>query len=244
MKQCPNCDSTVAGTYCSRCGQRYATGRFTLRSVLATLAIEVTDLESGIFATAYELTVRPGRLIRSYWHRATAAYANPVKYFLLAVTILQLVLWQTGGASEFVEGFLRSEDALAVSRATALQFFNDYFAGLFAAALPLAALVTRLGSPRNLAEEMIFHLYTAGHLSVLWSLLFLIDRFLPVSLGLIGTVTVGYFTWALATARRPDTGQSVWRAVGHAVARFAVIAVLYAATAGFFVGIAGAMLDG
>jgi len=244
MKRCPNCDAIVEAAYCGRCGQRYTTEPYAMTSVLSAFASEVTDLESGFLATGYGLTTRPGHLIRRYWRRATASYVNPVKYFLFAVTALQLVLWQTGGASDFVEGFLRVERDLSVSRGAALQFFNDYFSALFAAALPVAALITQVGSPRTLAEEFIFHFYVAGHLSMLWSALFLIERLVPVPSWLAGAMTMGYFTWALATARRPDTGRSAWRAVGRAAASFVVIVVLYAALAGFLVGIASAALEG
>ena len=109
MHTCQNCGTLEEGAYCSRCGQKQVTGRFTLRSVLSTALAELADVDRGSLATAYRLTTEPGTLVRDYWSRRTQSFINPVRYFLVAVAGYQVVLWQTGRAQDMVRGFLEAD---------------------------------------------------------------------------------------------------------------------------------------
>jgi len=249
MRTCSNCGAPVDGPYCSECGQKQATGRFTLRSVLSTALAEMVNLERGAAATVYRLTVAPGSLIRDYWSRRTRPFVSPMRYFLFAVAVYQVVLWQTGAARSIVRGALSGwqdggEDLQPItSQAEALQAFGEYFLLFFVAGVLILALVSRIGSSRNGAEELIFHLYTWGHLALFWSLSTVMGHAVPIPPALEavfgwGTLmlTAAYYVWADVSAHRSDTDRPVWRATLEAVGTLFLFVVTYTFLAGTVAG--------
>jgi hypothetical protein len=226
--------------------------RFRLWSVLASSLAEIVDLERGVSATVYGLSVRPARVVRDYWRRCTRPYVNPVRYFLFAITVLQIALWQTGAAQGMVEGFLAGSqdaadgdpDSLAAitSRAQALEIFGDYFTLFFVAGILILAGVSWIGSARNIAEELIFHLFVWGHIALAWALLNVAGHAIPAlggsSYGAVVLLTsVGYYAWADATAHQPDVDRSLARSLVEALATLLLFAFAYAALSGFVVGL-------
>ncbi len=244
LEACQNCGAPAEGSYCSECGQRQATGRFTLRSVLASALAEMVNLERGAVATVHLLTVAPGSLIRDYWSRRTRPFMNPIRYFLFAVAVFQVVLWQTGGARSIVRGWQDSSDdpQSIISQAEALRGFGEYFLLFFVAGVLILALFSRIGSPRNVAEELIFQLYVWGHIALLWAMLSAIGHVAPLAgpaklfgWGVIGA-TVAYYTWAHVKAHRPDSGRSRWREVSEALGTLFLFASAYVLLAGAVAG--------
>jgi hypothetical protein len=248
MSSCQHCGAPEDGAYCRRCGQKQATDRFTLRSVLTSALAEIVDLEQGVTATLYGLLRRPGTVVRDYWRRCTKPYVNPVRYFLFAVAALQLSLWQTGAAQNMVRGVLagaqEGDDLGAVtSQAQALEVFGDYFVLFFIAGLVILAAVSWIASPQNLAEELIFHLFVWGHVALGWSLLNVLGHALAMPPGVqrgyaLGTLgaTVSYYVWADVAAHRPDTDRSLVRAAAEALGTLVLFVITYSALAGFVVG--------
>jgi hypothetical protein len=210
----------------------------------------MVNLERGAAATVYRLTVAPGALVRDYWSRRTRPFVNPIRYFLFAVAVFQVVLWQTGGARSIVQGFLEGRQNAGetlqsiTSQAEALRGFGEYFLVFLVAGVLILALVSRIGSPRNGADELIFHLYTWGHLSLLWSLLTMLGYTVPIPSASevvfeAGTLvlTVAYYVWADVTAHRPDTNRPVWRAALEAIGTLFLFVVAYAFLAGTVAGV-------
>ena len=162
MHACQNCGLPQEGAFCSRCGQKQISGRFTLWSILSTALAELADLDRGSLATAYRLMTAPGKLVRDYWLRRTQPFINPVRYFLFAVAIYQAVLWQTGGAEDMVRGFLGGDrDAggnlqAAASPSETLQFFGDYFFLFFVVGVLILALISRIYSPEPWPKSLSF----------------------------------------------------------------------------------------
>ena len=250
MHTCQNCGTPEEGAYCSRCGQKQATGRFTLRAVVATALAELADMDRGSLATAYRLTTEPGTLVRDYWSRRTQPFINPVRYFLFAVAAYQVVLWQTGGAQDMVRGFLEADrDAgneslqAVTSTSEALQFFGDYFVLFFVVGVLVLALISRIASPRNVAEELIFQLYAWGHLALLWAVSMGIGHMVPIPSPLrymfgvaVLAGTVAYYVWVDAAAHCPDTDWSLWRDAVEALGTLFIFVVAYTFLIGLFVG--------
>ena len=248
LEACQNCGAPAEGSYCSECGQRQATGRFTLRSVLASALAELFDLERGSLGTIRALSVRPGQVVREYWHRCTRPYVSPVRYFLFAITVFQVVLWQTGAANRMVEGFLdASQDPDGglrdvTSQAEVLQTLGSYFVVFFAVGVLTLALISRMGSSRNVAEEFIFQLYVWGHVALLWAMLSAIGHVAPLAgpAKLFGwgalVAAVAYYTWAHVKAHRPDSGRSRWREVSEALGTLVLFAPAYIFLAGAVTG--------
>lgn len=245
MKTCPNCETAVADSYCPTCGQKYEDERFTLTSVLSTVLKEVVDLKSGVLATVVGLSKNPGGVVRDYWARCTKPYLNPAKYFLFAATVFQLVLWQTGAASNLVEGFLAADEGHSVSRARALRFLGEYFVLVFATGLPVLTVASYWGTKRNLAEHAIFHLYVSGHVALFWGFLFLVQPLLSITSYsgkavfwiLFLASPASYYVWTYVTAHRPDTDHGLLRASMQALGTLILFAVLYVFFYGISVGV-------
>ena len=247
---CQSCGAYETGRYCSECGQRQRRDRFTFPSIFSTALAELVNLERGALKTIYGLSTRPARVIRDYWNRRTRLYVNPVRYFLFAIAFFQIVLWQTGGASAMVRGFLDAsqdgDEGLRdiTSQAEALQVFGDYFVAFFAVGVLVLTALSRLGSPRNAAEEFIMHLYAWGHLAFLWGLLTIVGHLLsfgkPLQAAYGGGVlllTLSYYVWTHVRSHQPDTERSYWREGLEALALLLLFAVLYTALAGFTTGV-------
>lgn len=237
-KTCPSCGTAVAETYCSTCGQKYEDDRFTLGSIFSALLKEIMDLESGALKTLVGLSMAPGRVVRDYWQRCTKPYLNPAKYFLFAVTVLQLVLWQTGVGTSFLHGvldaLLEGDEGIGVSQAYAIRFLGDYFALFFATGLPFLVITSYWGTERNPAEHVIFHLYASGHVALLWSLFVLLVALISSSMADFLAIifaalvfSIAYYAWTYVTAHQPDTDHSVGREIAQALGTLVLFAVLY-----------------
>ena len=249
MHTCQNCGRPEEGAFCSHCGQKQATGRFTLQSILAAALAELVDLDRGSFRTAYGLMTSPGRLVRDYWARRTQPFINPVRYFLFAVAVYQVVLWKTGGAENIVRGFLdadRDTDGnlqAAASPSETLQFFGDYFVLFFVVGVLMLALISCIYSPRTVAEELIFQLYAWGHLALLWAIAAGVGHMIPISSqfkemygGAVLVGTVAYYVWADAGAHSPDTDRSIWRDAVEALGTVFLFVFAYTFLSGILVG--------
>ena len=244
-EQCQNCGAATSDAYCARCGQKQHTERFTLGAVLRTSLAEAVELENGFLATLLGLFRQPGRVVRDYWRRCTKPYMNPVKYFLFALTVLQLVFWQTGALGDAVSGLVSGCDAAsdsghALSRADVLRAFSDYFVAFFAAGIPLQSALVQWGTPRSYAEHLIFYLFVGGHLALLWSVLLPIAMAVPVANAdyyLLLPVAIAYYVWAFVAAHGPDTTSSTWTVVAGATLTLFIGLVLYTVVLGVCVGI-------
>ncbi len=82
-KVCKNCNSVHTKNYCSDCGQKVYTKRFTLKSFFFVL-LETLDIEKGFFYTLKMLFIQPGKVINEYISGKTKPYFNPLKYIIIA----------------------------------------------------------------------------------------------------------------------------------------------------------------
>lgn len=247
---CQNCGAVAERAYCPECGQRQATDRFTLWSVLAKALTDLLDLERGTLGTLRALSVRPSSTIRAYWRRRTRPYVSPVRYFLFAIAAFQVVLWQTGGAGRMVEGFLDAsrdvEGGLRdiTSQGEVLQVFGSYFIAFFAAGVLMLSLISRVASRRTVAEELIFQLYVWGQIALLLALLGSVGHAAALSTltgglyawAVLGA-TVAWYTWAHVGAHRPDSGHPWWREALEALGTLFLFVVTYTALAGLASGL-------
>jgi hypothetical protein len=240
--RCPNCGAAVSEAYCAHCGQKYHEERFTLWTVLRTSLAEAVELENGFLATLLGLSHRPGQVIRDYWRRCTKPYMNPVKYVLFALTVLQIVFWQTGALGDAVSGLVSGfENAprspTGLSRADVIRTFSDYFVAFFAAGIPVQSALVQWGNPRSYAEHLIFNLFVGGQLALVWSVLLPVAFLLPVAKTgyALLPITAGYYIWAYATAHGPDT-DSRWTPVAAAVLTLVCAVFVYTMILGFSIG--------
>lgn len=88
---CANCGASLAGDFCSQCGQRAHLHR-TVGEVFHDFLHGITHFDGKAWKTLPMLLFRPGQLIRSYIDGHRARYIAPVPTFLLVVFTMFFVL--------------------------------------------------------------------------------------------------------------------------------------------------------
>lgn len=84
---CTNCGKELTDNYCSRCGQKADTHRFSTKHIFAHDFIHaVFHLDKGFLFTAKELLTRPGYSIREYIEGKRVNHFNYITFILLLIT--------------------------------------------------------------------------------------------------------------------------------------------------------------
>ena len=95
---CKNCHHPVQDNYCSHCGQKTSTARFSFGQLFHELIHGVFHVDHGILFTAKELLVRPGTTVKNYLAGERVRYFNPFTFCViiggLNAYFLQKVHWQ------------------------------------------------------------------------------------------------------------------------------------------------------
>jgi len=85
---CPNCGATLAGVYCSACGQkRLDEGDRKLSRLLVEAFHQLTEVDGKLLRSLRGLLFSPGLLSREYMDGRRARYTSPLSLFLLANVI-------------------------------------------------------------------------------------------------------------------------------------------------------------
>jgi len=93
--KCKNCGEDLTQNYCSNCGQKANTTRFTWSHIWHKIADSI-DIDKGFFHTIYYLIRNPGKIIREYLQGKRAGVYNPLKLSLIASAITTIVVIETG----------------------------------------------------------------------------------------------------------------------------------------------------
>jgi len=95
--QCRNCGATLAGTYCSNCGQPAHLHR-SLSSLGHDILHGVFHFEGKVWHTIPELLFHPGRLTRRYIDGERAKFVSPMALYLFTVFLMFAVFSFTSGS--------------------------------------------------------------------------------------------------------------------------------------------------
>ncbi len=92
-KRCPNCETWMSeeGEYCPGCGQRFTTGKVTVKELLRDAFEAIFNFESRAYKTFFHLFV-PGRLTNEYFKGRHRRYVTPLRLFLLTAILHFAVL--------------------------------------------------------------------------------------------------------------------------------------------------------
>ncbi|HEY5807940.1 MAG TPA: DUF3667 domain-containing protein [Povalibacter sp.] len=93
---CRNCGATLAGAYCSSCGQAAHIHR-SLVSLTHDILHGVFHFEGKVWRTIPELFLHPGRLTRRYIDGERAKFVSPMALYLFTVFLMFAVFAFTGG---------------------------------------------------------------------------------------------------------------------------------------------------
>src|SRR5690348_13187677 len=79
---CPNCGSSITGTYCSICGQERRQSIVSVGEFIREVAGEFLAFDSRALRTIPLLTLRPGKLSSLYLEGKRQAYLSPIRLYL------------------------------------------------------------------------------------------------------------------------------------------------------------------
>lgn len=85
--ECLNCGATVAGNYCSNCGQPVHIHR-SIGAIWHDILHGVLHFEGKIWRTLPMLAFKPGKLTRGYIEGARARYVSPMALFLFSIFMM------------------------------------------------------------------------------------------------------------------------------------------------------------
>lgn len=88
-RRCLNCDTALAGEYCSSCGQRDLPSRLAIGELLREILSETFELDGRVWRTLVPFLFRPGFLTREHSAGRRVRYTSPFRLFL-AATLLWL----------------------------------------------------------------------------------------------------------------------------------------------------------
>ena len=179
---CPVCEAERLGAHCIDCGHAFQDERLTLRPLIRRGITRVFDLDAGLLHTFLELFRRPGQVARDYAGGVRRPYVNPFTYFVLAAAV-QIIGMRTMW-DPMARALSESVPTLPDERNIYFHIFGESWAqeyieltlsfmaqtytwmALVFFAIPLAVALRLLMGKRliNLAEGIVFSLYTSGHM--------------------------------------------------------------------------------
>ncbi len=84
---CMNCDERLMGSFCYSCGQKNVGPRLNAGLLLHNLFEAITNVDSRLWRTLFDLFKNPGRVAKRYIEGARAYYINPVQFFLATFAV-------------------------------------------------------------------------------------------------------------------------------------------------------------
>jgi hypothetical protein len=100
---CKSCSSNLNGTYCSICGQKVISKRFTLKKSVGWLFANIFNLEKGFLSTTWDLIKKPGKVVSNFLNGITVPYAHPFRFIFVWATVSTLIAVYTGAYDKMGE---------------------------------------------------------------------------------------------------------------------------------------------
>ncbi|MCB1695434.1 MAG: DUF3667 domain-containing protein [Halioglobus sp.] len=101
---CRNCNATLTGEYCGRCGQRDGRDDLTFGELAGEVFEDFFRWDSRIWRTLLPLLFRPGFLTAEFIAGRRARYVPPFRLYLIVSFVLFLVLSLTAGDAISIRG--------------------------------------------------------------------------------------------------------------------------------------------
>ena len=207
VSHCINCSAEVNATYCSQCGQKADVNRIKWKVLLSELNQRLLGLDTKFARTVKDLTIRPGRVVKSFIKGNRVKYINPVGYLFILSTVYVLAISifnvDMVAFTKDVGSMLRSETSQAVEAEGFQKVLMENMKILSFGLIPffaLGAYVVFRKKGYNLLETSVLIFYTHAHplvLSFLTLLMYVVS-------GISGNnyvffVTILYFAFACAS---------------------------------------------
>lgn len=181
-------------------------GRLTMRHFAEEIVRRFLNLESGWGRTVKELTISPGVMLRRYFDGERRDYANPLSY-LVVNTLVAFVLMELTDFQQLMVSNLSTVDARTPGQLRLQQDMLDlllknqnfiYFAILIPFALSMRLFMRKTGY--NLAEVLVFALYSIGHTALVNVVLVPVFYFLDMPILVYSAIGlgIGFFYYSYA----------------------------------------------
>lgn len=152
---CLNCKNKIENNFCSACGQRTSTHKFTFNHFFTHDFIHgVLHLDKGFLFTLKELLIRPGHSIREYMQGRRIKHFN---YFTLLLIIIATTHFLANYSLTNSEDFHEKNMLIGYNK-----FAKDYDKIIKLLAIPFWSLITFSffkKSKQNYVENIVLNLY-------------------------------------------------------------------------------------
>ena len=200
MKTCLNCNTPVDGDFCSKCGQKSSTHRYSIKHFLTHDFIHgFLYLDRGLLYTVKELFIRPGHSIREFIGGKRAKHINSFTLLLLAVMIGHFL---NELSTIKIADLVNIEGRNFVSR---IEEFSITYPKLFIlSTIPVYAIFSFLWfkkAQQNFTEHLILNTYRASGELILTALFTLLTIFyrnidiLVIIYSFLSFALTAYSTW-------------------------------------------------
>ncbi|WP_449465827.1 DUF3667 domain-containing protein [Stenotrophomonas humi] len=248
--RCINCERAVTGAaqkFCPDCGQPTPAHRIDWHFLGHELEHSVLHMDRGILYSLKQLMLHPGQLLRDY---IEGRRGNQVKPLLLitvmsaVVVLLNRLVVGTGmmdinGGVDPAGALNASAESKAVMAAfmaasrSVTDWINAHFAAFTLMLLPMEAsvkwLVFRRYGKLNYPEWLVITALLTVQVFVIWSVLILLQRWIPQTqlwAGLLGVI------YGVCSLVQYFHGRSVWQTTWRALLAYAVFGVISSAMVG------------
>ena len=157
MSRCLNCNSETTNNFCSVCGQKVSTHRFSLKHFfLHDLIHGVFHLDKGFPFTVKELYTRPGHSIREYIQGKRTNYFN---YFTLLIIMIAIAHF-IGKIPKVSSYDIQMQDKGTMASHT--KMIKEYAKLILLTTIPLFALASFVvfrKSKLNYTEHLVMAMY-------------------------------------------------------------------------------------
>lgn len=162
MPQCKNCQTSLDGAYCPKCGQRNVDLERPIWSLIGDVVKETFELDGRAAHTIKTLFRHPGMLTYEFLAGRRRTYTPPLRlYLVISITFFVFVAWLAQSGILLEPGKDPGFDAAIQAR-----FLSDDLPRLMFLLLPVFALLLKLVYSRRLYfDHLIFslHLHSAAY---------------------------------------------------------------------------------
>jgi len=205
---CKNCHHIYHGKYCSECGQKAETNRFTIKHIIETTSHAFLNVffffERGASLTFKELLISPGKFLRNYLSGKRINHITPIGYVLLVGTISTLLYTYLG--DEMMKNMpfgeeLTNDKNRVISTKDVVKYITEHQVLSTLIMIPLTSVVTyrvykKIGY--NYAEHLVVNAFLLSQQSMINSFfmpLLLISNTKLISVAMM-IISYTYLVWS------------------------------------------------
>lgn len=193
---CKNCAEPLHGAYCSNCGQKLISKRYTVFYSIQMVFNQVFNLERGILFTLKELLVSPQKVTLDYINGVTIKYFHPFRFLLVFASISAVLNYYFQSTDMVNEYFGLSGDQTEDTKKVG-DIVNQNLTLIILAAIPIFSFFTKLFYRKrdfNYTEHLIINAYANGLASALGLITYIFYAIPPlVSIGILISSFLTFF---------------------------------------------------